>query len=110
MMEYASATKVYLACGGTDLCRSIDGLAALVSEAFALDPFAPCLFVLRNQQRDKIKILEWDHNSFWLYYPGLSGAAFAGPIRRKPRCPSVSGNCGGYSMVYHLSNVRPTPQ
>jgi len=30
--------RVYLACGATDLCKSIDGLAVLVKEGFALDP------------------------------------------------------------------------
>jgi hypothetical protein len=66
MLMDTGARRVYLACGCTDLRKSIDGLAALVSEAFALDPFAPCLFVFCNRQRDKIKILEWDHNGFWL--------------------------------------------
>ena len=79
MLEYTKATKVYLACGSTDMRKSIDGLAALVSEAFALDPFAPCLFVFCNRQRDKIKILEWDHNGFWLYYRRLERGRFRWP-------------------------------
>jgi transposase len=31
-------TQVYLACGHTDLRKSIDGLAVLVKEGFNLDP------------------------------------------------------------------------
>ena len=79
MLRETGSLKVYLACGSTDLRKSIDGLATLVSEAFALDPFAPCLFVFCNRQRDKIKILEWDHNGFWLYYRRLERGRFQWP-------------------------------
>ncbi|ETT56621.1 transposase [Paenibacillus sp. FSL R7-269] len=54
------AEKVYLAGGSTDLRKSIDGLAVLVQERFQPDPFAPCLFVFCNRQRDKLKMLYWN--------------------------------------------------
>ena len=38
MLTISSAVRIYLATGATDLRRSIDGLAALVRERFALDP------------------------------------------------------------------------
>ena len=41
MLTDASSDRVYLACGSTNLRKSIDGLAAIVSQAFALDPFGP---------------------------------------------------------------------
>jgi transposase len=66
----------YLACGATDLRKSIDGLAVLVKEGFELDPFSSCLFVFCNRQRDKLKILQWDHNGFWLYYRRLERGKF----------------------------------
>lgn len=71
--------QVYLACGSTDLRKSIDGLAAIVSYTFKLDPFSPCLFVFCNRKRDKLKILHWDHNGFWLYYRRLERGRFQWP-------------------------------
>ncbi|MBW4085837.1 IS66 family insertion sequence element accessory protein TnpB [Paenibacillus sp. S150] len=71
--------KVYLAGGSTDLRKSIDGLAALVQERFLLDPFAPCLFVFCNRQRDKLKMLYWEHNGFWLLYRRLERGTFQWP-------------------------------
>ena len=71
--------KVYLAGGSTDLRKSIDGLAALVQENFQLDPFAPCLFVFCNRQRDKLKMLYWEHNGFWLLYRRLERGTFQWP-------------------------------
>lgn len=38
MLNFASASQVYLACGSTDMRKSIDGLAAIVQEQFALSP------------------------------------------------------------------------
>lgn len=45
MLNDSSFQKVYLACGNTDLRKSIDGLAVLVKEVFELDPFSCALFV-----------------------------------------------------------------
>jgi transposase len=79
MLTLSSAQRVYLACGVTDLRKSIDGLAALVQEGFGLDPFSPCLFVFCNRERNKLKILYWDHNGFWLFYRRLERGRFQWP-------------------------------
>jgi len=80
MLDGISFTGVYLACGPTDLRKSIDGLAVLVKEVFQLDPFSPCLFVFCNRKRDKLKILQWDHNGFWLHYRRLEKGSFKWPM------------------------------
>jgi transposase len=79
MLNLAGIEHVYLACGSTDLRKSIDGLAATVSQVFKLDPFSPCLFVFCNRQRDKLKILYWDWNGFWLVYRRLEKGRFRWP-------------------------------
>jgi transposase len=79
MLSEIAASRVYLACGGTDLRKSIDGLAALVSQAFELDPFTGSLFVFCNKDRDKLKILYWDNNGFWLYFRRLERGRFRWP-------------------------------
>lgn len=77
--ELAAEQRVYLANGYTDMRKSIDGLAVLVQQAFELDPFSPCVFVFCNRQRDKIKILQWQHNGFWLHYRRLERGRFQWP-------------------------------
>jgi len=81
MINETSVEKVYLAQGKTDLRKSIDGLAAIVQEEFELDPFSPCLFVFCNRARDKLKILQWDHNGFWLHYRRLEKGTFHWPSK-----------------------------
>ena len=79
MLNEAAVDYVYLARGSTDLRKSIDGLAVLVKEEFDLDPFSSNLFVFCNKQRDKLKILYWDQNGFWLYYRRLERGKFHWP-------------------------------
>lgn len=71
--------NVYLACGSTDMRKSMDGLAALVQQGFAIDPFSPSIFVFCNRYRDKLKILQWEHNGFWLHYRRLEKGKFEWP-------------------------------
>ena len=79
MLNEATVDRVYLACGTTDLRKSIDGLAVLVKECFELDPFSSCLFVFCNRKRDKLKVLQWQHNGFWLHYRRLEKGKFQWP-------------------------------
>lgn len=82
MISEVSNRQVYLASGSTDLRKSIDGLAVLVKETFQLDPFSQCLFVFCNRKRDKLKILQWQHNGFWLYYRRLERGTFKWPANQ----------------------------
>jgi transposase len=79
MLNELSTRQVYLACGCTDLRKSIDGLAALVQEGLGLNPFSPCLFVFCNRERNKLKLLYWEHNGFWLFYRRLERGTFQWP-------------------------------
>jgi len=81
MLDEASFGRVFLAIGVTDLRKSIDGLAVLVSERFKLDPFSACLFVFCNRNRDKIKILHWSCSGFWLHLFRLESGTFQWPMQ-----------------------------
>jgi transposase len=83
MLTLPSTQPVYLAAGSTDLRKSIDGLAALVQEGFGLNLFSPGVFVFCNRQRDKLKILHWDLNGFWLFYRRLERGTFRWPTGKE---------------------------
>jgi len=78
MIRFGDKT-VYLACGRTDMRKNINGLAAIVEGSFKLDPFDDALYVFCNRNRDRIKILEWDGNGFWLYFKRLERGRFRWP-------------------------------
>ncbi len=89
MLSDMEGASVYLACGSTDLRKSIDGLAALVVTVFELDLFTESLFVFCNQDRDKLKILRWDRNGFWLYYRRLEKGRFQWPDAKHPQTRAI---------------------
>src|SRR5580692_1127813 len=90
MLSSIQPTQVFLACGNTDLRKSIDGLAALVSQVFEHDLFSSSLFVFCNRDRDKLKILYWDTNGFWLYYRRLERGRFRWPKHSTQLTQAVS--------------------
>jgi len=70
---------VYLCCGYTDMRKSINGLSVLIEQSFSLDPFDSALFVFCNKNRDRLKILEWDEDGYWLYFKRLEKGHFRWP-------------------------------
>jgi transposase len=86
MIEKFGTTRVYLACGYTDMRKSIDGLSALITYRFSLDPFSSSMFVFCNKHRNKLKILHWEHNGFWLYYKRLENGKFQWPEKGNTLC------------------------
>ena len=72
--------QVYLACGNTDMRKSINGLSGIVQGSFNLSPFGESLFVFCNRNRDRLKILEWDGDGFWLYFKRLEKGHFRWPV------------------------------
>jgi transposase len=79
MFRFDEGLKVYLHRDAVDFRKNINGLAALVEQALGLDPFATAVYVFRNRRADRIKILGWDRNGFWLLLKRLEQDRFVWP-------------------------------
>lgn len=79
MIHIGQHTQVFLAAGITDMRKSIDGLSGLVLDVLNQNPLSSHLFVFCNRGRDKIKILYWHNNGFWLFYRRLERQRFWWP-------------------------------
>lgn len=58
--DISKAEHIYIACGYTDMRKSIDGLAAIVQQNFKLDPFSNSLFLFCERSSTKTKVLYWE--------------------------------------------------
>ena len=77
--DFTGADRVLLLAGYTDLCRGIDGLAAIVQQQFELDPFTNTLFPFCSRRRDRIKALYWEGDGFLLLYKRLQDGRYQWP-------------------------------
>jgi transposase len=70
---------IHLACGATDLRMSIDGLCAVTSGVLGLEPQDGSIFVFCNRGRNRLKMLEWGRDGFWLHSKRLEAGRYDWP-------------------------------
>ncbi|MGN4076184.1 IS66 family insertion sequence element accessory protein TnpB [Burkholderia gladioli] len=79
MFRFDEELKVYLHRDPVDFRMGINGLSILVEHAMHLNPMISALFVFGNRRRDRIKILGWGGNGFWLLLKRLEADRFVWP-------------------------------
>lgn len=79
ILEGIDAENVYIACGYTDMRKSIDGLAAIVKQTFRLDPLARNLYLFCGKQNNRLKALYWEGDGFILLYKRLERGRYQWP-------------------------------
>jgi transposase len=112
MIGLPAGTRVWIACGLTDLRNGFDGLAALVQTQLAEDPFSGQLFVFRGRRGDRLKVLWWDGDGMCLYCKRLERGRFVWP-----RAESGSVHLTGAQLSMLLEGIdwrrperTPVPQ
>jgi transposase len=83
MLSLPASVRIFVAREPTDLRRSFDRLAAMVSEVLGEDPFSGHVFCFFNRRRDRAKLLVWDRGGFWLLYKRLEEGTFGVPGERE---------------------------
>jgi transposase len=78
-MILPAGTRVYLACGVTDMRKGFDSLAALVQTVLAQDPYSGAVFAFRGKRGDLLKLLVWDGQGLCLYAKRLERGRFVWP-------------------------------
>lgn len=100
MFRLNAQLVVYLHREPVDFRKSINGLAALVEQGLGMDPFAPALFVFGNRRRDRVKILGWEKNGFWLLTKRLEAERFVWPRAEETLSRSPWSSCTGCSRAW----------
>jgi transposase len=82
MLSLPSSIRIFVARDPVDFRKAHDGLLAVIRDAFGDDPFDGSLFVFVSRGRDRVKLLQWDRDGFWLHYKRLEHRAFKLDVER----------------------------
>lgn len=85
MLTLSSTMRIFLCVTPVDMRRSFDTLAGLVQDVFGQDTFSGNLFVFRNREETKMKILFWDRDGYVIWYKRLEQGTF--------RLPAAAASC-----------------
>jgi transposase len=58
--------RIYLRPGYTDLRKAVNGLAMIIEQEMAGEPFNGSVYVFCNKERKLLKAVYWENNGFWL--------------------------------------------
>ena len=78
-MLFNFKTPLWLYPKPIDFRKQIDGLIILVADTLQVNPTSGQLFLFRNRTANKIKMLWWDKNGFWLFYKRLEKGSLKFP-------------------------------
>jgi transposase len=68
--------RVFLCRNAVDFRKAHDGLCAVIRDQFQDDPFSGDVFAFFNRAKNRIKLMVWDRNGFWLLYKRLEKGTF----------------------------------
>ena len=91
MIGLSLGVKVYLCTQPTDMRRGFDGLSGMAQSLMQQNPLSGHLFVFRNRNRDKLKILYWDQDGLAIWYKRLEQGTFQFPTDGKPKEELAAG-------------------
>ena len=106
MIQYANS-KIWLYQQPIDFRKQIDGLVTLLSGQLEQNPISGQLFIFRSRKGDRVKMLFWDRNGFWLLYKRLEKGRFKFPCIQNNQCEltrdQVNWLLSGLNIFEHQS-------
>ena len=77
MLTLSASGRVFVARGATHPRRSFDRLTGQEQEVLRQGPLSGHVFVFFHRQRNRVKLLVWERDGFWLLYKRLEAGTFA---------------------------------
>ena len=71
--------RIFLSTTPVNMNSSVDRLIGWAQQIFDQDPLSGHLFLFFNRDRNRIKILFWDHDGFCVWYKRLEAGTFQLP-------------------------------
>jgi len=105
MLNLATRAKIFICTEPTDMRKSFDGLAAMVTGRLAADPLSGHLFVFINKRGDRVKILYWDRDGLALWYKRLESGTFCIPQAKADDALRIELSSAQLAML--LEGIEP---
>jgi transposase len=75
-----TSVRIYIRPGSTDLRKAVNGLATLIEQQMAGEPFSGSVYLFCNRERKLLKAIWWDKNGFWLSQKRLEKEKYPWPL------------------------------
>jgi transposase len=79
MLNFSHQTRVFLFTEPVDMRKSFRGLCLLAESVLKEDPASGHWFAFINRRGDRLKLLGWDGQGFWIWYKRLESGVFEKP-------------------------------
>lgn len=79
MLTIAGSVQIFVCTEPADMRRSFDGLCGMARDIMKQDPLSGHLFLFRNRNRDRLKILYWDRDGLAIWYKRLEKGTWQFP-------------------------------
>lgn len=79
MLNFTHQTRVFLFLDPVDMRKSFRGLCQLAESQLKEDPASGHWFAFINRRGDRLKLLGWDGQGFWIWYKRLESGVFQKP-------------------------------
>lgn len=76
MLSLNNLQRYYIYSGLTDMRKGFDSLCGIVISEFKMDPLSGDVFIFLSRTKTKIKLLQWQHDGFAIYYKRLEKGTF----------------------------------
>ena len=80
MIALPPATRIWLACGVTDMRKGICGLALMAQEVLKQNTHSGAVFAFRGRRGDLVKLLWYDGQGFCLFAKRIERGRFVWPM------------------------------
>ena len=79
MIPLPPSTRIFLACGATDMRKGFDGLAVMTQQVLEQSPHSRALFAFRVKRGDLVKLLWFDGQGMCLFSKRMDRGRFVWP-------------------------------
>jgi len=90
MLPISSRSRFFLYAHAVDMRKSFNGLQGIVNNNLRMNPLSGDVYIFINKRRDRIKLLVFDRNGFWLLYKRLEEGCFQQLITNGDNSKSIS--------------------